>query len=386
MKFNAKGSKLSEVIYFDESGFSGNNLRDDGSPYFVFAGVLIDPQEAEALVSEVKKACRIQGELKGANLTKHPNGRKAISTVLERSASKAKVVIADKKFALAGKLFEYIFEPAISANSKFLYNAGFHAFVANILYAAWQAQPETTGVLLKAFQESMRSLDQKHIDGLSAVFTGAADKDSPQSLVFRFAQANKEAIGSEMDDLGNENPAGRWVLDLSTTCLDGLLASWGETLDGMKVICDSSKPLKEMQEPFRWRVGYDGEKQYVEIGGRRKLLTYSLAEPIAFGKSHEFPGLQLADVIASAISYAMRNQEDEEANAWLQQIDDAHAVDDAILPDASRANVNRLEGLLNSMLLIELVKRAESGKPLLPGIEQLYAKAKRELPAIMKKR
>lgn len=377
---------MSEIIYCDESGFSGNNLSDDGSPYFVFAGVLIDPQEAEALVSEVKSAYRIQGEMKGANLTKHPNGRKAVATVIERSATKAKVVIADKKFALAGKFFEYIFEPALSANSRFFYNAGFHVFVANILYVAWQAKPETAGTLLKAFQDSMRNLDQKHLDALSAVFAGAGEKDSPQNLVFRFAQANKKAIGDEMEDLGSENPAGRWVLDLSATCLDGLLASWGETLDSMKVVCDSSKPLQEMQQPFTWRVGYSGEKQHVEIGGRRKLLTYSLAEPIAFHKSHEFAGLQLADVIASAISYAMRNPGDEEANSWLQQIDDAHTVQDTILPDASRANASHLNGMLNSMLLIELVNRAESGRPLLAGIEALYARAQRDFPRMIQRR
>ena len=58
----------------------------------------------------------IQGEMKGSNFTKHPKGRKAIAMVLERCASKAKVMVADKKFALAGKLFEYIFEPALSDN------------------------------------------------------------------------------------------------------------------------------------------------------------------------------------------------------------------------------------------------------------------------------
>jgi hypothetical protein len=141
-----------------------------------------------------------------------------------------------------------------------------------------------------------------------------------------------------------------------------------------------------MQEPFTWRVGYSGEKQYVEIGGRRKLLTYSLAEPIAFHKSHEFPGLQLADVIASAISYAMRNRDDVEGNSWLQQIDAAHTVQDTILPDADRARVSRLDGMLNSMLLIELVNRAEKGKPLLPGIESLHARARRELPGIVRRK
>lgn len=377
------GIDMAEMIYCDESGFSGNNLSDDGAPYFVFAGVLIDAQEAEALVSEVKSAYRVQGEMKGANLAKYSNGRKAIATVLERCASKAKVVVADKKFALAGKLFEYIFEPAISANSQFFYDVRFNVFIANILYAAWQARPDTAGALLRAFQESMRSLDQKHLDSLSEVFAGSSDKDSPQNLVLRFAVANKVAIGAEMEGLGGENPAGRWVLDLSGTCLDGLLASWGETLDGMRVICDSSKPLQEIQQPFTWHVGYSGEKKYIEIGGRRKLLTYSLAEPIAFHKSHEFPGLQLADVIASAISYAMRNRDDVQGNSWLQQIDSAHTVQDTILPDADRARVSRLDTMLNSMLLIELVDRAEKGKPLLPGIERLYAQARRELLGIV---
>ena len=58
---------MAEIIYCDESGFSGNNLSDDGAPYFVFAGVLIDPKEADAITSEVKSAYRIQAEMKGAN-------------------------------------------------------------------------------------------------------------------------------------------------------------------------------------------------------------------------------------------------------------------------------------------------------------------------------
>lgn len=381
-----KEGPMSEVIYCDESGFSGNNLNDDGAPFFVFAGVLIDPEEAEAVVSGVKRACRIQGELKGANLTKHAKGREAIGMVLDRCASRAKVIVADKKFALAGKLFEYIFEPALSENSKFFYDAGFHKFIANMLYVAWRARAESAGMLLKAFQESMRALDQKPLDVLQKAFGDDADTDSPQDLVLRFARANEAAIAEEMEGLGDENPAGRWALDLSATCLDGLLASWGESLDGMRVICDASKPLQEMQDPFTWRVGYNGEKQYVEIGGRRKLLTYSLAEPIAFRKSHEVPGLQLADVVASAISYAMRNREDEEANSWLKKVDAAHSIEDTILPDFAHANVSHKDAMANSLLLMELVNRAEKGKPLLPGIEYLYQRAQRELPKILRRK
>src|SRR5579859_7354429 len=69
--------------------------------------------------------------------------------------------------------------------------------------------------------------------------------------------------------------------------------------------------------------------------------------------------------------------------SWVHRVDSAHTVQDTILPDADRARVSRLDGMLNSMLLIELVDRAEKGKPLLPGIERLYAQARRELPGIV---
>jgi len=68
----------------------------------------------------------------------------------------------------------------------------------------------------------MRSPGQKHIDALSAVFTGSADKDSAQSIVICLGKQSGDPRRNGSP--GNENPAGRWVLDLSTACLDGLLA------------------------------------------------------------------------------------------------------------------------------------------------------------------
>src|SRR5437879_2589559 len=100
------------TIYCDEAGFTGNNLADDGNPYFTFASVALEPSGAAALIDEAKAEFRLQGEVKGANLTKHPAGRNA-----------------------AGKLFEYIFEPALSENNYLFYSIGFHRFIANLLHA-----------------------------------------------------------------------------------------------------------------------------------------------------------------------------------------------------------------------------------------------------------
>src|SRR5271157_4905329 len=103
------------TIYCDESGFSGNNLLDREQEYFVFASLAMEPEEARCIVDQATRDFRLQGnELKGSRLLRTPQGQRAISLVIKKAASRAKMVIHLKKYALASKFFEYIFEPALS--------------------------------------------------------------------------------------------------------------------------------------------------------------------------------------------------------------------------------------------------------------------------------
>lgn len=36
--------------------------------------------------------------------------------------------------------------------------------------------------------------------------------------------------------------AGKWILDITTTCLFSSLGKWGQEIDILDVYCDSSKP------------------------------------------------------------------------------------------------------------------------------------------------
>ncbi|HWS18234.1 MAG TPA: DUF3800 domain-containing protein, partial [Candidatus Elarobacter sp.] len=138
---------MSQIIYCDESGFSGNNLADNGNPYFVYASVRFEPEAASELVAQVKKDFRLQGEIKGANLTKHAQGRRALTRLIKSCAPESKLILANKKFALAGKLFEYIFEPPLAQNSLLFYNIGFQKYVANLLHGDLITKHETSGEL-----------------------------------------------------------------------------------------------------------------------------------------------------------------------------------------------------------------------------------------------
>mgnify|MGYP000376040081 CR=1 FL=1 len=82
------------------------------------------------------KKYKIQtAELKGTNLLtqKSGKGKEAILEILRHFNGKYKVSIHNKKFALACKFFEYIFEPIIASSSTLFYKNNFHFSIDLIL-------------------------------------------------------------------------------------------------------------------------------------------------------------------------------------------------------------------------------------------------------------
>ncbi|WP_435851570.1 DUF3800 domain-containing protein [Streptomyces thermolilacinus] len=58
---------MSQRIYFDESGYTGNNLLHPKQNYFAYASVATDDDEARLWVERMIKKYNIQGgELKAA--------------------------------------------------------------------------------------------------------------------------------------------------------------------------------------------------------------------------------------------------------------------------------------------------------------------------------
>src|SRR5688572_14091461 len=118
-------------IYCDESGFTGPELLR-GSPYFTYSSIAIEPDEASELVARIIRDYRIQAaELKGRKMLRHPRGRRAVEDVFKKLAGRTKTGVFEKRFALAGKFYEYVFEPPLAKQSGIFYAARFHLFIAN---------------------------------------------------------------------------------------------------------------------------------------------------------------------------------------------------------------------------------------------------------------
>lgn len=149
----AESSDPPQPVFCDESGMTGNDLLDVNQAYFTYASVAISFERAEEIVSRTLRDHRLQGkELKGRQLVRTGRGQRAITSLLSEVCQEARLVMHHKKYALACKFFEYIFEPVLSEHNSIFYAVGFNRFIANMLYLWTLGRPESAEQLLMILQ------------------------------------------------------------------------------------------------------------------------------------------------------------------------------------------------------------------------------------------
>lgn len=357
---------MAQNIYFDESGYTGNNLLHPEQKFFAYASVATDEAEAKDFVESLIKKYGIQnGELKGSKLIKFNKGRKAINEILEKFDGRYKISISDKKYALACKFHEYIFEPCFSEINSLFYGVGFHKFIANILYVEFLAQGAGAESIFAEFEELMREKDESKLSHLFASSTHL--ENSPIITQIReFAQHRSDDIREELASLGDTG-TGKWILDLTNTALYTLLANWGTEHDELTAICDPSKPLQQGENSlFQTMIGRK-DRLYSEMFGERHPITFNLSGPIQFADSKLTHGIQLADAIAAASVYVFSGADDDHCVKWKPAIA-KHGHYGSIIPDFDHVDLNELSVKRNAALLIELHNRATKNISLTEGM------------------
>ena len=295
------------TVYFDEAGFTGPNLTDESQPYFTYCGFQIEDdelEEAETFIDKINTDHNIQGnELKGSKLCNSTNGQKLIKLVFDKYKSRSKLILHEKKYALAGKFYEYIFEPILAKNSLFFYNIGFHLFITNNLYIYYKSQGKNAELIYDEIQKYFKS------EGHPELFKGIDidSKDLVLQNIKEFAQINSHKCKEEFEDYDNS----KWILDLSVTSLVSILRILADENNiPNKVICDESKPIYADRDIFEHFIG-DERDVYTELMGSKTRLTFNMKESLHFGSSHDLIGLQLADLFASTLNFALKNKEHE---------------------------------------------------------------------------
>lgn len=355
---------MPQNVYFDESGFTGNNLLDPDQGIFAYASVAADEDDAKTFVNRVARQYKIKNsELKGNRLLRFNGGRKVVDETLQTFRGRLKVSVSDKKFALACKFYEYIFEPSVSASNQLFYEIGFHRFIASMLYLEFRGRGIGAEEIFAEFEELMRGRRENELD---TIFSSSVRSESSPwlQLIRDFAQYRADDIRTDlaaMQGTGGE----KWVLDLTSSSLYVLLAAWGTEFEEITAICDPSKPLQHGQDLFASMIGRSN-RVYSDLFGSRHPVTFNLSGPIQFPDSKATPGLQIADVVAAAAVHVLSGKRDEQTARWAKAM--AQVAHGSVLPDLSEVNTASIKAQINALVLIELTQRAKSGRNLTEGM------------------
>ncbi|WP_034158711.1 DUF3800 domain-containing protein [Sphingomonas sp. ERG5] len=359
---------MATTIYCDDAGFTGDKLLDTDQPFFGYSAVAIEPDAAALLVQEFRTRFGVLGaEIKGRQIYKRSDALEVVRWLSERLGDRATVVVNDKLFSLACKFFEYIYEPVLAPNNMFFYEREFHLHVANIIWSHLRFGDNAAAHIADRFQ---KMLSRK--PGESAeVFAGfSAGTENAIATINRFIEACRPQIEAEVASLADADGRIQWVLDLSLSSAMSVLRVMGERHGQLDVIFDQSKPLLQFRDFFDEMIGRE-DIPYMTMRGRSSPLVVNLAGPIEFGSSASLPGLQLADMIASISALASRDRHMPRGRDILD-VCFPWFNEDSVWPDIDQLRIERKPNFLNTIMMIELTRRAESGEDLLRRMPQFY--------------
>ncbi len=371
-----------QEIYCDESGFTGNNLSDTNNTWFSYASVAVNHYEAEIFVNSLIQKYEIQNnELKFSKLKNSHRGQEAISEVLDTFCKQAKLAVHHKKYNLACKLFEYIFEPVLAEKNSIFYSLKFNQFISNFIYLFLQCKLETAEELFCSFEKMMRNQDIKELKVFFDLFYQSQEtQDSLQdvteylSLINDFCIYHSNTISEELNSLKGTS-TGKWILDLTCTSLASLLADWGQQFEELQVFCDQSKPLQEQPDFFNIMVG-NKKKIYIDVGEKSFPASFNLKEKINYVDSKRHPGIQIADIFAGASKFVFQEGYIDNSKKisrlikirWTNYISNCF-TDYSVIPDREHLDMSKISNQLNMALFYEIMDRTYNSEPILKEIE-----------------
>jgi hypothetical protein len=91
----------------------------------------------------------------------------------------------------------------------------------------------------------------------------------------------------ELKTIESLGKLGRWTLGVTDAALYSLLCHWRTKFGELEVFCDESKPLSTyltgQPSLFAAMVGRK-DTQYIELGSKRRAVTFCLARPVSAGQ------------------------------------------------------------------------------------------------------
>jgi hypothetical protein len=342
-------------IYFDEAGFTGNNLLDDNQPIFCYLGLDSSENFEKKFITLKNKYGYNDQEIKGSKLCKSHKGQEFLVRIWEEFNDKVIFVSHDKKYALAAKLYEYTYESVFQDISTLLYRSNFHRFISNLFHSFFIFFDKTAEILFEKFIDFVKN---KNANNKLDLIGLKPDKNNPLILFYNFCKNNINEIACDVDFT---HPCDHWLLDLTNTSLYSLLIEFsGDSNDEIYAFCDKAKPLLTQLEFINAFVG-DKRILYNDLFGFKMRFNFNLATPVTLIDSKESTSIQIADCLVSSIYFSLANNSEQFSKKILKiastSFDMTHSVRPTIMDHFSNEEIR-----LHFWLMKELSRKTAKNK------------------------
>lgn len=297
-------------IYIDEAGNTGQDLLNEDQPVFVLASHNYTKQEITAL----RNIFEIKGELHFKNLKDSAIGRKNLVEFINHSLISEEhinVVIAHKLNVACGHIVDRLMEPVYFDDNLDIYsgkqNMVLNTFIQVFGAKYWDKQLFET--FLVSFIRMARIKSDESIDA----FYDTARKlyDSPKTRERKLLVAVLKSRDQINDILSYID---KFALDVTLSSFLALCHLWfTKKSELLTVFHDNSKQLEFYQYLIDKLIDTKQEKKTIQMGTQVVTLPYQV-EKLHLVDSEKFLGVQLADLIASTMSFNYNNK-----NARQQQ-------------------------------------------------------------------
>lgn len=300
-KVNAERLKIA-TIFLDESGNTGSNIIDENQPIFTLSACKFTEQEAKTLLALTESRSPVEAHFK--QLKRRKAGQDGIVRLMKNSlicSDRVKVELFHKRFMVTTKIIDILIEHMMHLNGQDLYLNGANIALSNMWFHCFTTfcGEEKVYTMHSSFvkmikEQSNESINKFYLDVEELLETCIHDefKSDIHMLLCTKTIIHDALIGVEKEALDPSIPA------LFCQCL-----SWGEIHPkGFHIIHDDSQTIEKQKSLFAQFM--DWSLDDIEIGyDRRKFNLPLKGKSLKFSGSDEYVQLQVADIIASSLSY-----------------------------------------------------------------------------------
>ena len=232
---------VARTLYFDESGFTGDNLLDSTQPIFAIASTDLEPEVAEVILRETFP--RYGGnEFKFSNIWRSRRNRANLPEFCRRMSSSQEHLLVwwvDKRFAVLTKIVDFLIEPLFSTTGYDFYADGFSLKYTNYIHFGLTqfAEGAFLDSLLRAYQQFSRDPTPQGLRNLQVRLRVMVGSSKEPVRVF----LEQMALGADIFALHSGLDSFRHSDDLQLTVMLAMVGHWRDRYsEDFEVVHDES--------------------------------------------------------------------------------------------------------------------------------------------------